>query len=519
MQSETHEGTPNPHRRMVTAALLVAMTVTAMEQLVVSPAMPTIISQLKGFEIYPWVVSAYLLAATVSTPIYGKLADLYGRKRILLFGLVLFSLGSMLSGASQTMGQLIAMRAIQGLGAGAVAPIVITLLGDLFTLEERARIQGLFSAVWGLASIAGPMIGGWLTANLGWRWVFYVSVPFAVVAILLLVLAVHERVVPRRVAPIDWAGAALLTMGLSAFLLIVLDGSGLGLTNALILGSATAALLAGFVAWERRAADPILPLDLMTRRVIATSVMGSFLIGGILFGIETFVPLYVQGVLGGSVMEAGWALTPLFLSWAISVTVAAKAVVRWGFRGAGVVGSCLIATGVVILAIGAAYPASARSAFSAALIVIGLGMGPTSLSFILAVQHSVTWGQRGVATGAVLFFRTIGGALGVGVLGGALAWELARLLKIAGAAGVDVGSALRAETHARLPQDLLAIIQRSLGHSLRDVFIMMALLAVACLACASWLPRGNEPAPSEVDPADDGKAIEIETLAIAAGEA
>ncbi len=159
-------------RRMVTAALLVAMMVTAMEQLVVSPAMPTIIAQLKGFEIYPWVISAFLLAATVSTPIYGKLADMFGRKRVLLFGLTLFSLGSILSGTSMSMGQLIAMRSIQGLGAGAVGPIVLTMLGDLFTLSERARVQGLFSAVWGLSSVAGPLIGGYLTDHLGWRWVF-----------------------------------------------------------------------------------------------------------------------------------------------------------------------------------------------------------------------------------------------------------------------------------------------------------------------------------------------------------
>src|SRR5215472_5024671 len=194
-------------RRMVTAAMLVASTVTAMEQLVVSPAMPTIIAQLKGFEIYPWVISAYLLASTVSTPIYGKLADLYGRKRILLFGLVLFSLGSILSGTSQSMGQLIAMRTLQGLGAGAVGTIVLTMLGDLFTLHERARVQELFSAVWGLSSVAGPIIGGYLTDNVGWRWVFLVCVPFAIAAIVLLAWYVTEPLVDRKVAPIDWAGA------------------------------------------------------------------------------------------------------------------------------------------------------------------------------------------------------------------------------------------------------------------------------------------------------------------------
>ncbi len=192
-------------RRTVTAALIVAMTVTAMEQLVVSPAMPTIIAQLRGFEIYPWVISAYLLAATVSTPIYGKLADLFGRKRVLLFGLTLFSLGSILSGTSMSMGQLIAMRTIQGLGAGAVGPIVLTMVGDLFSLEERARVQSLFSAVWGLSSVAGPLIGGYLTDHVGWRWVFLVSVPFAMVAIIMLAFYVKEPLRHRVVAPIDWA--------------------------------------------------------------------------------------------------------------------------------------------------------------------------------------------------------------------------------------------------------------------------------------------------------------------------
>ena len=417
-----------PGRRMVTAALMMAMMVTAMEQLVVSPAMPTIIAQLKGFEIYPWVVSAYLLASTVSTPIYGKLADMFGRKRVLLFGLALFSAGSMLSGTAQSMGQLIAMRTIQGLGAGAVAPIVLTLLGDLFSLEERARIQGLFSTVWGLSSIAGPLIGGWLTVNLGWRWVFFVSVPFAVVAYAMLAWYVHERVEHRQVAPIDWAGAGLLTAGLSSLLLVVLDGASLGLTMSLILLGLTIALLVGFVFREQRAEDPILPMDLMIRPTIAASVIGSFLIGGILFGIETYVPLFMQGVRGGNATEAGQALTPLFLAWAVSVTVAAKAVVRWGFRRGGMFGAGLVSVGMLGLIFGAMFPAWARPAFTAALVVVGMGMGPASLSFILAVQHAVTWNQRGVATGAVIFFRTIGGAIGVGILGGALGWELGHYL-------------------------------------------------------------------------------------------
>lgn len=477
-----------PGRRMVTAALMMAMMVTAMEQLVVSPAMPTIIAQLKGFEIYPWVVSAYLLASTVSTPIYGKLADLFGRKRILLFGLALFSAGSMLSGTAQSMGQLIVMRTIQGLGAGAVAPIVLTLLGDIFSLEERARIQGLFSTIWGLSSVAGPLVGGWLTVNLGWRWVFFVGVPFAVVAFAMLAWYVHERVEHRQVAPIDWAGAGLLTAGLSSLLLVVLDGASLSPAMSVVLLGLTAASLVGFVHRERRAEDPILPMDLMIRPTILTSVIGNFLIGGILFGIETYVPLFMQGVRGGNATEAGQALTPLFLAWAVSVTIAARAVVRFGFRRGGMGGAGLVVVGTLGLVVGAMFPAWSRPIFTASLAVVGTGMGPVSLSFILAVQHTVNWNQRGVATGAVIFFRTIGGAIGVGILGGALGWELGHYLHRIGASGIDVGAALRPETHSLLHADQLAVVQTGLGIALRDVYVQMLLLAIGALACTAWLP-------------------------------
>ncbi len=285
-------------RRRVTAALLIAMMVTAIEQLVVSPAMPTIIAQLKGFDIYPWVISAFLLAATVSTPIYGKLADLFGRKRILLFGLTLFSLGSILSGTSTSMAQLIAMRTIQGLGAGAVGPIVLTMLGDLFTLKERAQVQGLFSAVWGLSSVGGPLIGGYLTDQLGWRWVFLVCVPFAIAAIVMLLFFVTEPKVERSVLPIDWAGAVLLSSGMSSLLWVVLDGSRRGLALDTAVLGLSALLLFLFVLRERRAADPILPMELMVRPTIAASLIGSFFVGAILFGLDTYVPLYIQGVAG-----------------------------------------------------------------------------------------------------------------------------------------------------------------------------------------------------------------------------
>jgi EmrB/QacA subfamily drug resistance transporter len=502
---------------MVTAALLVAMTVTAMEQLVVSPAMPTIISKLRGFDIYPWVISAYLLAATVSTPIYGKLADLFGRKGVLLFGLVLFSLGSILSGTAMSMGQLIAMRTLQGLGAGAVGPIVVTMLGDLFTLHERARVQGLFSTVWGLSSVAGPILGGYLTDNVGWRWVFLVCVPFALVAIVMLAWYVTEPKVQRQVAPIDWAGAVLLTSGLTALLLVVLEGSqhGVGLTAGLLVASI--ALLVLFVIREHSAADPILPIDLMTRPAIAAALVGSCLIGGILFGIDTYLPLYIQGVRGGDARWAGRSLMPLFLSWAISVAVAARAVVHRGFRFGGLAGSSFITVGSLGLVLGALFPEWSRTWFFFGLILVGMGMGPTSLSFVLAVQHAVTWGQRGAATGAAIFLRTIGGAIGVGLLGATLGWELAHRLAAAGATGIDVTAALRPETHALLSPDQLAVVQEQLGHALRDVYLQMAVLGIGSLVCALWLPGRKETlaaasAPDQDELADEGLAVAASEL-------
>jgi EmrB/QacA subfamily drug resistance transporter len=497
------DGAPAPsHRRIVTAALLLASTVTALEQTVVSTAMPSIIAQLHGLRIYPWVFSAYLLAATVTTPLYGKLADLLGRRRVLLFGLALFGIGSMLSGMARSMPELIAMRVVQGLGAGAVGPIVVTLLGDLYTLAERARVQGLFSAVWGLSSLAGPTIGGVLTDRLSWRWVFFVTIPFGLVALTILALFVREKLEPKRQLPIDWWGALLLASGASALLLTVLRGPSATRGWTLALFGLALVLLVGFVLRERAAADPILPLDLLTRRTIAAAIVGNFLIGALFFGIDTYVPLFVQGVQGGSATRAGRALTPLFLAWAVSVAVAAKVVVRFGFRASAQVGTILIAAGTLGLAAGAAWPAWATPAFIASMAAIGLGMGPASLSYIIGVQHEVEWAQRGAATGALLFFRTIGGALGVGLLGATLGLELAH--RLSANPSLDVAAALRPETHALLSSADLHLVQHALGQSLRDVFLQMLALTMLGLFCAGRLAAGRTDA---ADKGDDLAAV------------
>ena len=480
-----------PDRTIVTVALMLAMAVAALEQTVVSTAMPSIIASLKGLDTYPWVLSAYLLASTVATPIYGKLADLVGRKKVLLFGLGLFSLGSMLSGLARSMPELIAMRAVQGLGAGAVTPIVITMIADLYTLRERAKIQGLFSGIWGVSSIAGPTFGGILTDRLSWRWVFFVTVPFGVVSAWILLRKVHEKVDRSAALPIDWAGAGLLAAGSSALMLGVLGGNGM---PSWVLGSLLgAALILGllFVRQERRAADPVLPLELLGRREIFWPIAASFALGAILFGLDMFVPLYVQGVRGGSATKAGESIMPLFLAWAISVTVAAKLVVRFGFRANATFGAALITLGTLTMALGARHPETSALWFAVGMAVTGVGMGPAMLSYTLGVQNAVDWNQRGVATGALTFFRTLGAALGVALLGKFLGFGLARRLAASGIKGVDVSSALRPESHALLSAVQLRAVRDALGGPLVGVFTMLVILAVVGLLCGLRLKGGR----------------------------
>lgn len=479
-------------RGLVTLALLLAMTVSSLEQTVVTTAMPSIIAQLRGLDVYPWVFTAYLLATTIATPIYGKLADLHGRKGVLLFGLGLFTLGSAMSGSAQSMTQLIVMRAIQGLGAGAIGPIVLTMLADMFSLEERARVQGLFSTVWGVSCLVGPAIGGVLTVYVSWRWVFFVTVPFSLISAWILIRHVHETSRSKLLGetpPIDWSGAALLSAGSTLLLLSVLRGHEQSVMVTTLTLVAAFGVLAAFVWNEHNAADPLLPLDLLLTPNIAASVAGSVIFGALFFGIDTFIPLFIQGVKGGDAMQAGRAITPMFLTWAVSVVIAARVVVRLGFRRTALTGSAIISLGILGLVFGAADPARSGPWLLVGMIVIGLGMAPTSLALLLDVQNTVARARRGTVTGAVILARTMGGALGVGILGAVMSLLLGR--RLVNTPGVDVTAALRPETHALLAPSQLSAVQDALGRTLADVFLMMLALALLMIGCALGLRGGR----------------------------
>ncbi len=336
-----------PDRRWITAALLLVMVLASMEATVTSTAMPTIIGDLHGLEHYSWVASIYLLACTITMPLYGRLSDVLGRKRVLLFSIGLFAVGSLLASVSHSMVQLIVFRGVQGLGAGGIMPVVLTILGDIFTLEERANIQGIFSAVWGTASLAGPLLGAFLVGTtrfapyvpafvrpiLGWPMIFWVNLPAGFAGVVVLVLKYHDRQKPHS-TDLDLPGVLLLAVGTTSLLTAVSLAAGVSVpmivpVAALVLGLAA---MAGFVQRERTAGNPIMPPALMVHRAIGPSILASGLLGIGVFALDTYVPLYVQGGQGRSAGAAAATVTPVMLAWACSGVVAAPLIMRWGFQ-------------------------------------------------------------------------------------------------------------------------------------------------------------------------------------------
>lgn len=458
-------------RRAITAGLLLGMSLGALEATVVGTAMPTVIATLGGLTHYSWVFSAYLLTSTASVPIWGRLSDLYGRRRMYVTGIVIFLIGSVLSGAATSMTMLIGARAIQGLGTGAIIPLSMTIIGELYALAERARTQALFSGVWGVASIAGPLVGGYITDSLSWRWVFYLNLPFGLMCMTVLLLA-YPPVRRTGAVRVDWVGAGLLFAGISALLLAL--GADIG-PAAWWFAAAAAGLLAAFVIAERRSADPMLPIDLLRNPLIARTLVVVFLVGMALFGAIAFIPLFVQGVMGATATQAGQVLTPLFLGWVVMSIASARLTVRLGYRRLAITGSLLMTVGFVGLAgVGAD---SSRNAVVAAGLFIGSGMGLSMLSLLLAVQHGVARSHLGLATSLNQFSRSVGAAVGVAAMGALMTRQLA---------GVSIPGGV--ETLAATGAMLSGPARLQFAAALHHVFIAGTVLAGASLLATLFLP-------------------------------
>lgn len=404
-------------RGPVLIALMLSTGLVAIDATVVATAVPAIVHDIGGFTSFPWLFSAYLLAQAVSVPVYAKLSDTIGRKPIMLIGIGLFLLGSILCGAAWSMPALIAFRVVQGLGAGAVQPMAITIAGDIYTLAERAKVQGYLASVWAVSSVVGPTLGG-VFASLGiWRGIFLVNIPLCLVAGWMLVRSFHENIEPVK-HRVDYLGSGLLTVSLTLLILGALEGGQAwawdsGISDAVFAGGAF--LFVAFILVERRAAEPVLPSWVVSRRLLATTAMVAFGVGAVMLGITSYVPTFLVGALSTSPIVAGLALAALTIGWPISASQSGRLYLRIGFRNTALIGITVTVIGTGVLAVTASVPNVALVAFSC--FIVGLGLGLVATPTLIAAQTSVEWNERGVVTGTNLFARSIGSSIGVAVFG------------------------------------------------------------------------------------------------------
>ncbi|MDY7527785.1 MULTISPECIES: MFS transporter [Cryobacterium] len=404
-------------RGPILIALMLTTGLVAIDATILATAVPTIVGDLGGFAQFPWLFSIYLLAQAVSVPVYAKLSDTLGRKPIVMIGIGLFLLGSVLCGLAWSMPALIAFRAIQGLGAGAVQPMAITIAGDIYTVVERAKVQGYLASVWAISSVVGPSLGGIFSQFLSWRWIFFVNIPLCLIAAWMLQRTFHETVTARR-HRVDYLGAVLLTTALTLLILAVLEGGQAWAWDSVpsIAAFATGAvLLVLFGLAERRAAEPVLPLWAFSRRLLLSTALISVGVGAILIGLTSFVPTYLEGVLGTPPLVAGLALAALTVGWPISAALSGRFYLRIGFRNTALIGVSIVLFGALLLAGTAGTPMVVVTALSC--FVVGLGLGLVATPTLIAAQSSVEWDERGVVTGANLFSRSIGSAVGVAIFG------------------------------------------------------------------------------------------------------
>jgi EmrB/QacA subfamily drug resistance transporter len=482
-----HSPAARSRRRFILAACMMAQFMAAVEATIVGTAMPTIVADLGGFHLFSWVFASYLLAQAASTPIYGRLADIYGRKRVFIAGATLFLVASTACGFAWGMIPLIVMRTIQGLGAGAIQPIAWTVLGDVYEPRERATVQGYLSAVFGTSALAGPVLGGFIVEHLHWAIVFWINIPISIAAMAMLAVFLTERVRTGR-RDIDYLGAVLLMVGIGAMMVVLVQARSLDGTTLLMLGAVAAVALVALVFQESRTAEPIVPFKLWRKPIIVVGNMGSFAIGALMMCNGAFLPTYVQGAMGASPAIAGLALGASSVLWTVGTFGSGRLMVRISYRAAAIVGGLIMIAGALaLLAINPAYgPFWAASAAA----ILGLGMGFSNTTFVIAVQTSVGWGERGAATSANMFLRTIGQSVGTALFGAVFNFGMAQ--HVAGA-DREIDLLLQPATRLDLGVAEVARLSQAIGASIHSVYLIAGLLTIVMLILAFCIPAGLSP--------------------------
>jgi EmrB/QacA subfamily drug resistance transporter len=482
---------------LVLATVMLAMFMGAIEATIVSTAMPAIVGDLGGFSLYSWVFSAYLLMNAVTVLIYGKLSDLFGRKPILTFGIIVFLIGSILCGFAETMTMLIIFRFIQGIGAGAVMPIATTIVGDIYTKEERAKIQGYLSSVWGISAIMGPAIGGILVQYMSWRYVFWINVPLGILAIIGLWTFLHEKIEKRK-HEIDYKGAILLTLAITSLMVVLVEGGGSWSWNSsqvygLLLVSAATFYL--FILQERKATEPMMPFSIWKEKSIFIANITSLTTGVMLIGISSFLPAFVQGVMEKSPIVAGFTLTTMSIGWPIAATISGKLLLKIGYRATSLIGGGFLVLGSIVFYFLNPEAGPVMAAFGSFLI--GAGMGFTTTSFIVSIQSTVSWQQRGIATASNMFMRNLGNTIGAALLGGILNNQLSSYLHkqnqmIEGNVSIETTNVLLNVTERdKLPRDVLEVLQEGLTQSLHSVYFVVFIFAIVSFFLITLLPKNR----------------------------
>jgi EmrB/QacA subfamily drug resistance transporter len=464
-------------RGPILLAVMLSIGLVAIDSTILATAVPSVVADLGGFTSFPWLFSIYLLAQAVSVPLYGKLADLYGRRPLMLLGVGLFVLGSLLCGVATSMPALIVFRLVQGLGAGAIAPVGMTILGDIYSLQERATVQGYVASVWAMAALIGPTLGGVFSDSIGWRWIFFVNLPLGAAAIWVLWRRFEENIERRR-HRIDVLGASLLALGGTLLLLGLLEGGvqwGWGSAASMGLFAGAAVLLAAFFLVERRASEPVLPTWVFRMRVLNVTNAGSLVVGVLLMGLSSYVPLYCQKVLGTGALVAGLVLAAMTIGWPIAASTAGRLYLTIGFRATFAIGGAVAMLGSLILV--SVDGDSSLWQLAAACFVMGLGFGYIASPGIVAAQTAVSWSSRGVATGTNMFARSVGSAVGVAVFGAVV--------------NSYVSSRL-----ASADPDIQHVSASILEPAVHDVFLLTVAITLALLAVAFLMPsRVSEPEP------------------------